>query len=81
MPLAIPDDLLLATKMSAQELRVEIALMLYQQDKLTLGQASTLAEMPQLRFQHLLAARGIKMHYDLPEFEEDLATLQRLDRL
>jgi predicted HTH domain antitoxin len=55
--------------------------MLYQQEKLTLGQASKLAKLDQKRFRHLLASRDIGPHYDVTEFEEDMATLKRLGRL
>ncbi len=75
MSLVIPDEILQATRMSTSELRQEIAILLFQKEKLTLGQASRLAEMNQLEFQHLLASRQIPVHYDVAEFEEDLKTL------
>jgi predicted HTH domain antitoxin len=34
-----------------------------------------------MRFQHLLASRGIPVHYDVAEFEADLDTLRELGRL
>ena len=78
MSLAIPDEILQAARMSATELRQEIAILLFQKEKLTLGQASKLAEMSQLQFQHLLASRQIPVHYDVTEFEEDLQTMRKL---
>ncbi|HHY98781.1 MAG TPA: UPF0175 family protein [Firmicutes bacterium] len=75
----IPDDVLRAARMSAAELMQEIAVLLFQKEKLTLGQASRLAGMNQLQFQHLLASRQIPIHYDVAEFEADLKTLR--DRL
>ncbi|OGG46754.1 MAG: hypothetical protein A3F84_18210 [Candidatus Handelsmanbacteria bacterium RIFCSPLOWO2_12_FULL_64_10] len=80
MGLIISDDLLHATGMSETELRQEIAILLFQREKLTLGQASQLASMSQLQFQHLLASRQIPVHYDVAELEEDLKTLQELKR-
>jgi len=80
MSLVIPDDILHATRMSATELSQEIAVLLFHQDKLTLGQASRLAGMSQWQFQHLLASRHIPVHYDVAEFEEDLKTLQEVQR-
>lgn len=74
MSLVIPDDILQAARMSEEELRREIAVLLFQQEKLTLGQASRLAEMNRLQFQHLLASRLIPVHYDVADFEEDLKT-------
>jgi predicted HTH domain antitoxin len=67
--------------MTAIELAQEIAILLYQRDKLTLGQASQLARMSQLQFQHLLAGRCIPVHYDVAEFEADLQTLREMGRL
>ena len=81
MSLVIPDDILRAANMSAGELRREIALLLFQQDKLTLGQASEFAGISQLEFQRLLASRNIPVHYDAQEFTDDLDTLRRLGQL
>ena len=81
MGLVIPDEILQTTRMSAIELKYEIALLLFQREKLTLGQASGLAGISQLQFQHLLASRKIPVHYDVVEFEEDLKTLHELGRL
>ncbi len=81
MSLIISDDILQAARMSGDELKQEIAVLLFQREKLTLGQASRLAGMSQLQFQHLLASRQIPIHYDVAEFEEDLKTLQELKRL
>jgi predicted HTH domain antitoxin len=80
MSLVIPDDILQSARMSETELRQEIAVLLFQKEKLTLGQASRLAGMGQMQFQHLLASRQIPLHYDVAEFEEDLQTLQELHR-
>lgn len=75
MSLVIPDEILQAVRMSASELRQEIAVMLFQKEKFTLGQASKWAEMNQLDFQRLLASRKIPVHYDVDEFEEDMKRL------
>jgi predicted HTH domain antitoxin len=81
MSLTIPDEVLQAARISESELRQEIAAMLFEKDKLTLAQASRLADMDRLQFQHLLASRGIPIHYGVEEFEQDLATLRDLGRL
>lgn len=78
MSIVIPDDIFQATKMTEDELRKEIAVLLFQKEKLTLGQGSRLAGMSQLQFQHLLASRQIPLHYDVSEFEEDMKTLKEL---
>ncbi len=81
MSLMIPDEILRAANMSAAQLQQEIALLLFQQDKLTLGQASAFAQMSQLEFQQLLANRQIPVHYDVQEFRDDLDTLHKLGQL
>jgi predicted HTH domain antitoxin len=80
MGVLIPDDVLQATGMTAEELRQEIAVLLFQKEKLTLSQASRLAAMNRLQFQHLLASRGIPVQYGTAEFEADLKTLKELDQ-
>lgn len=77
----IPEHILQSTRMSQQEIMTEMAVMLFQKGKLTLGQASELAETPQLQFQHLLASRHISVHYDVADFEKDLKTLRELGRM
>lgn len=81
MSLVISDDVLEIAHMTATELAQEIAVLLYQRDKLTLGQASQLARMSQLQFQHLLASRSIAVHYGVADFEADLQTLREMGRL
>ena len=67
--------------MSKNELLQEIAVMLFQKDKLTLGQASRMSGISQLQFHHLLASRQIPLHYDVDDFETDLTTLRTIGRL
>ncbi len=78
MALIVPDGLLRAAGMSEAEFKRELAVWLFQQERLTLAQASQFAEMTLVEFQHLLASRRIPVHYDVAEFEEDLQTLREL---
>jgi predicted HTH domain antitoxin len=80
MPVTITDDVLAAAHLSEPELRRELAVALFREERLTLGQASRLAEMDQLAFQAVLADRKIPVHYGVDEFREDLRTLGALDR-
>jgi predicted HTH domain antitoxin len=81
MGMVISDEIVQATHMTETELMQEIAILFYQKEKLTLGQASRLARMSQLQFQSLLASRQIPLHYDVAEFEADLKTLREMGRL
>lgn len=77
MSLVIPDDLLKASRMSESELMLEIVLMLFEQEKLTLGKASRLLRLSPLELQRLLASRKICIHYDVQDFRHDLKNLQK----
>ena len=76
MGIVISEDILLSVRMSESELLQEIAVLLFQKEKMTLGQAALIAGMPLMRFQLLLASRNIPIHYDVAEFNEDLETLK-----
>lgn len=79
MSLVISDDLVNASGFSENELLLEIVLMLFQQDKISLGKASELLGLHRVQFQKLIAERGICVHYDIDEFQEDLKTLEETD--
>ena len=78
--LTIPDEIIKTTRMSATEIIRELAIVLFQKEKLTLGQASSLSKMNQFQFQHLLASRQIPIHYSKNDFEQDIKTLKGLGR-
>lgn len=75
MSLVISDELLKASGLTEDELFLEIILMLFQQYKLSLGKAAELLDMSQIRFQHLISDRGIRVHYDVAELREDMQHL------
>ena len=68
----LPDSL----QITEADLRTELAITLFQQERVTLGTASQIAGMHQMEFQQLLGSRGICIHYDVAEFEEDLQNLR-----
>jgi predicted HTH domain antitoxin len=76
--LSISRELELATHMTAQEIRRELAVQLYAQGKLSMGKARELAEMTVYEFQCLLGSRGIPVNYGVEDFLDDLDTIQRL---
>ena len=80
MAVVVPDEFLEASGLSEAELRLELAVLLFERERLTFGQASRLAGTSQPEFMHVLAARGLSLHYGVDEFEQDLRTLAALDR-
>lgn len=81
MSIIIPDEILTATRMTESELKQEIAVLLFQKEKLTLAQAGRFAGMHRVAFQHLLASRQIPVHYDVEDFEQDIKNLREIGRL
>jgi predicted HTH domain antitoxin len=81
MSVVISDDLLQASGLSEAELLQEIVLLLFQQNRITIGNASNLLEINLIQFQHLIADRDIHLHYDVEDFHADVAALKRLGRI
>lgn len=79
--LEIPQSVLDATHLSLAELRRELALTLYAQDRLSLGQARELAGLTLWEFRQWLGLRRIPAHYDTTDLQDDLNTLRDLGRL
>jgi len=77
----IPREISQAARMSPEELKKELAIHLFEEGKLSFGKARSLAAMTIWEFQQLLGSRGIVVHYDIEDYEEDLETLRRLGRI
>lgn len=75
MALVIEDRDLHAAHITEEELRLEIAILLYQQERFTMGQASWFAGMNRILFQKELGKREIPVNYDIEDLEEDMQTL------
>ncbi len=76
MSFIVSDEILTATGMTETEMKLEIAVMLFQKEKLTLAQAARLVGTNRMKFQQILASRQIPVHYDIEDFEQDLTNLQ-----
>lgn len=81
MSIVISDEVLQATHMTEAEFLQEIAILLYQKGKLSLGKASKLAQMGRIQFQLILASRQIPINYGIEDFEADLNTLRNMGHL
>jgi predicted HTH domain antitoxin len=68
----LPDEV----QVSESDLLIELAIALFQQERITLGTASQISGMHQMEFQQLIGSRGICIHYDVEEFEEDIQSLR-----
>jgi predicted HTH domain antitoxin len=75
MKLELHDSLLGGRQLSQERIRLLLAIALFQEEDLTLGQAAMLAGLPQLIFQQELGKRKIPVHYGIKELEQEVKTL------
>lgn len=81
MALVIQDEMLREAGLTEEELRREIAIFLFQSERLTLAQAARFCGCPRISFQRELAQRRIPQHYDVDDLQQDLGTLREVGLL
>lgn len=79
--LNLPDSLSQTDTFNQNDWLREIAISLFQQEQISLSRASKIAGMEVMDFQKLLADRGICVHYDVEDFEQDIKHLRDRDWL
>jgi len=79
--LEISQDILDSARLTVNDLKIELAVSLYAQNRLSVGKARELAGMSLWEFRQLLTSRRISPHYHIDDFEEDLAALRELGRI
>jgi predicted HTH domain antitoxin len=70
-----------SARLTVPELKIELAVLLYQQRRLSIGKARELAGMSLWQFRQLLGSRQIGPHYGVEEYGEDVETLRELGLL
>ncbi len=75
--IVIPGKVLAEAGLSRSAFLIDLAVYLYDKERLTMGQARKLAALDQLAFQKALAERGVLIHYDVEDLHEDLHNLQQ----
>lgn len=74
--LNLPDSLSQTENFNQSDWLREIALALFQQERVSLSRASKIAGIELMDFQKMLAERGICVHYDVEDFEQDVQKLR-----
>ncbi len=74
--LNLPDSLSQTETFNQSDWLREIAIALFEQERISLSRASKVAGMEIMDFQKLLAARGICVHYDVEDLEQDVQHLR-----
>ncbi len=77
----IPRDVLSSAHLTPEEVKIELALHLYAQGKLSQGKARELAGLSLWEFRQYMAIRHIPVQYSIDDFNDDLATLRELGRI
>jgi predicted HTH domain antitoxin len=63
------------------DLRQELALALYKQEKVSLGKAAEIAGVDRWAFQALMKERNVFINYDVEDLNHDVTTLKKLGML
>lgn len=75
MTIEIPDEIVKREDYKIKDFMLDIAVMLYQNKRISLAKAASIVGLNRLEFQAVLADKGVYIHYDL---EADLKTLGKL---
>lgn len=78
MVIEIADSILERAGLSKEDIRLELAILLFQREKVSLGQAGNIAGMHKIMFQKELAKRKISVHYGVEDLENDLGNLKMI---
>ena len=71
----VPQEVLDSACLTPNQLKIELAVSLYAQGRLSLGKARELTDLSLWEFRQLLTIRRILVHYDLDDLKDDLTTL------
>ncbi len=76
----IDDEILRAANMTEQELKLELAILLLRQRRLTYAQARVLSGLSRIAFDDKLFDAGVPSGYTTEDLHDDLRTLNELRR-
>ena len=76
MLLELNDKVINSTGLTDDELRIELAVRLYEDGKITVGQGGTMTGLGHVKFQHELGKREIPWQFDVEDLHADLETLK-----
>lgn len=72
----LPIDLLEQKSVTPEDVRLQLAMILFQNDIFSLGKASEFTGLHPAQFQQELANRQLSVHYDRGDYEQDVRTLE-----
>ena len=78
MTIEISDNIANKAKLTTKDIQLRVAILLFAEEKITLGQAAEIAGIPQFLFQKELGKRKIPIHYGMDEYKNDLETIAKM---
>ncbi len=78
MNVELPDAVMEGTGMTPEIAKLEVAIALYRDRKVSMGRAARIAGIPRPHFQNEIGKRGVTVDYRIQDFEDDLVTIQKL---
>lgn len=78
MVFTVPDPILQQAGISPSDILLKLAILLFQEERISLGQASKLANLHLVEFQKELARRNIPVHYGRDEYMNDIQMVKNL---
>jgi predicted HTH domain antitoxin len=78
MIVELPDAAIEGTGMTPELAKLEVAVGLYRDRKVSMGRAAGIAGVPRPVFQRELGKRGVSVNYDVQDFEDDLVAIGKL---
>jgi predicted HTH domain antitoxin len=79
MQISFPDELTRGLDLTQEHARMDMAIGLYAERRITLGRAAKIAGMAQAVFLRKLGELRIPMHYALSELEADLMVVRETE--
>jgi len=80
MLVEVPSDIIGISGYSEKDLKIDLAVLLYKRQVVTLARAARWVGMTRLEFQKALTERGFPINYSIEDFETDLKTLHSMAR-
>jgi len=78
MTIEILDEIVEQSNLTVEEIRLGIALWLFQEKGLSLGKCAKVAGLHKMQFQQELAKRKIPIHYTEADFQRDLESVKQI---
>jgi len=75
MVITVPDSIVKNSGLTEAQVRLGVAISLFQMEIFTLAQAAKVAGLHRVQFQEELGKRKIPVHYGIEELGEDMKTL------